>query len=506
MRVFTGIVLAVVFSFAALAETGKSRTDLNLRSAPSSRARVITVLAVSDQFEILESRRGWYRVRLANGVEGWASQRYVDIVPPSPPAGAEETPTRTNGPFTFMVLAAIAMLLIIGTLLSRRDPKQHNPIPLLVVSTLLGAAYLCLSLPKGVNAVGTARGWNWLASIGELGLRFNDTLAAELPAFPTLLRYLFLITGAYLVSLLLLAIRHQQMPLFVAGAVTLGLSTAMFHLVAWIGFIVVKVLMGVAWVFGVIGRFFAWLITTIGGFIIRVIVAISMWIYEVLHGLFGAYWWVILLCVAIAGVAYVARKSGNLVEALKAIGAVLGLLLLAGLVAWVARWIWQFIGPWVLKLLEYVGAFFLFLFTWIFKLMILLGALLSVAFIGQLLLDQIQGALSAGRRRGGVILGALAIGSSIAILMLVSNVYQLATWLPAVAGTFALQWLHQATPLLDCLIALAMVALSIVGVWTNIVTLGEEPTAGEFGRSAVYSILGVFVAGAVVAVGTQTEQ
>ena len=54
-------------------DTGKPRTDVNLRTAPNTRrSRVVAVLNTADTFEILETRR----VRVAgSGAEGWPGEK-----------------------------------------------------------------------------------------------------------------------------------------------------------------------------------------------------------------------------------------------------------------------------------------------------------------------------------------------------------------------------------------------------------------------------------------------
>jgi hypothetical protein len=84
--------------------------------------------------------------------------------------------------------------------------------------------------------------------------------------------------------------------------------------------------------------------------------------------------------------------------------------------------------------------------------------------------------------------------------------YGMGAWLTVAAGEFATRYLHQPASLLDVLIALGILALSIVGVWRNVPALGNEPTMQEFGKSLVYSMAGVFFAGALVGIAGETEK
>jgi hypothetical protein len=263
--------------------------------------------------------------------------------------------------------------------------------------------------------------------------------------------------------------------------------------------------MFVLWLFGTIGGFFGWLFGTIFGFLLKLVVLLIMGIYDLLVSMLGGLWWLVPSILAIAVIAFLFKSQGDARETLKTIGRVLLFVAGGGAVFWLLRWLWQWIGDWVIAALEAVGSFLVFIGMLFLRLLAGLAILVAVATIGQLFLDQIQGALSAGRRRRGVIIGAIAIGSSIAILLFVSNIYGVCTWLPSPVTDFAAKYLHQPAPLLDALIAIGIVSLSVVGIWRNVPALGEEPTTQEFGKSLVYSVLGVVLAGALIGVAGQTE-
>ena len=61
-----------------------------------------------------------------------------------------------------------------------------------------------------------------------------------------------------------------------------------------------------------------------------------------------------------------------------------------------------------------------------------------VHWFGSLLIDQFKGAWKAGNERRGVILGALAIGTSLALVLLESNLYNLAILVPRWLSRFYL--------------------------------------------------------------------
>jgi uncharacterized protein YraI len=511
----TALLVVCLLAVAALGETGRARTDLNVRTAPSPRhSSVIAVLTATETFQILKTTRGWYQIRVERtGVEGWVAKKYVESVPDAPrPEAVEAGDTPEGGGMATVVVIGLIVVLLaaIGYAAGHQSPKaangaKPNPIPAFIASVAIGTFYVGLTLPKALITVGKAHEWLTVAGLGERSLAFNQRLSAGLPGFPTLMRFVLWAVLAYLGSLLLLAVRHGKLDLFGWGSVTLALSIAIFHLIAWGGYIAAKIAMLVMWIFGTIGGFVAWLFGTIFGFIGKLVLLLTMGIYHLLVQMLGGLWWLVpaILTIAVAGLLF--RSQGDAREILKTIARVVLFVAAGGAVFLLLRWLWQWIGDWVIAAFEAVASFLIFVGTLFLRLLAGLAVLVAVATIGQLLLDQIQGALSAGRRRRGVIIGAIAIGSSIAILLFVSNIYGVCTWLPSPVTEFATKYLHQPAPLLDALIAIGIVSLSVVGIWRNVPALGEEPTMREFGKSLVYSILGVLLAGALVGVAGQTE-
>jgi hypothetical protein len=508
----TALLVACLFAAAALGETGRARTDLNVRTAPNARhSSVIAVLTTSETFAILKTTRGWYQIRVEkSGVAGWVAKKYVDLAPDAPSAATPDigvTPQGGGMATVVIVGLIVALLAAVGYAAGRQSPNggAQNPIPTFIASLVIGTFYVGLTLPKALITVGKAHEWLTVATLGEQSLAFNQRLSGGLPQFPTLMQFVFWGVLAYLGSLLLLAVRHGKLDLFGWGSVTLALSIAILHLFAWGGFFVAKIVIFVLWLFGTIGGFFGWLFGTILGFISKLVMLLVMGIYDLLVSMLGGLWWLVPAILAIAVMAFLLKSQGNARDTLKTIVHVLLFVAGGGAVFWLLRWLWQWIGDWVITALEAVGSFLVFIGTLFLRLLAGLAILVAVATIGQLFLDQIQGALSAGRRRRGVIIGAIAIGSSIAILLFVSNIYGVCSWLPSPVTEFAAKYLHQPAPLLDALIAIGIVSLSVVGIWRNVPVLGEEPTMQQFGKSLVYSILGVVLAGALVGVAGQTE-
>ena len=506
MRRATAILLVCLAAVAVFGETARPRTDLNLRATPAVRkSNVITVLGPADTFEILETRRGWCRVRvLSTGAEGWVSKKYIEPVAYVP----VEEPVRSSGGggMATAVLGALvaALLAAIGYAAGHQplEGAKRNPIPVFIVSLVIGTFYVGLTLPKGLMTLGTEREWMTVARLGEWSLALNQSLAGGLVDFQGLMRFIVWAVVLYLASLMFLALRHGQLGLFGWGAATLTISTAILHMIIWGGYIIAKVVMFVWWLLSKIGGFLMWVVQSIFGFLFGLIAGLYRWIDELL----GGYGWLAFACLAIVLVAMVVRSQGSAGDLFKILGKALLFVSGAGVVIWVFRWIWPYLEPVIFAIAKFIAAIAGFLVMLVMRLLAGIVILLAVATIGQLLLDQIHGALSAGRRRRGVIIGAIAIGTSIAILLFISNLYGVSTWLPTPAMEFAGKYLHQPAPLLDALIALAIVALSIVGVWRNVPALGKEPTTQEFGKSLVYSIAGVFFAGALVAIAGQTEE
>jgi hypothetical protein len=512
------LVVSLVTVFV-LADTGRPLTDLNLRTAPTSRrSNVITVLGPSDEFEILETRRGWYRVKLTKTrVEGWVAQKYVRLMPPQPQEAATGVADSNGGRSlatggNMGVIAGLLALIGYITGFKPRDvngapPQQRartNPFTVLLLGLTVGSVYLVLTLPKILVIVGTGRGWAMTTALGRWGLEFNERLAARVPAFPALLQCIFWMVLFYLVSLLVLALRHDSLPLFRVGALTLVCSIPMFYLLSWGGYVAVMVLVAIRWTIGAIAGVVGWIFGGIFSFLSKIIVAVAMWIHGLLYQLLGEQWWLVLACVAAIALAVLLRRQTDWVAA-KALGLLLLGTTAAGFVVYVLYWLWTLIAPWVMPVLRFIAGIAVVIATLLLKLIAGLGVLLALAAIGQLLVDQIRGALSAGRRGRGVVIGALAIGSSIAILLLVSNVHDVNVGLPAFVMMFASEYLHQPSPMLDALIAFGITALSVVGIWRNMPALGEEPTTDEFRTGLVLAVVGVVAQGGIAALGNVEE-
>lgn len=63
---------------------------VNLRQAPSTDSKIITVMKKGTKLTILEDKLGWLHVRLEDGTEGWVGKSMTaEGTKPSPPAPAK---------------------------------------------------------------------------------------------------------------------------------------------------------------------------------------------------------------------------------------------------------------------------------------------------------------------------------------------------------------------------------------------------------------------------------
>ncbi len=53
----------------------------NFRAAPGTSGRIVAVLRKGTRVDVLEARNQWYRVRLADGREGWVAE---SVTAPAP--------------------------------------------------------------------------------------------------------------------------------------------------------------------------------------------------------------------------------------------------------------------------------------------------------------------------------------------------------------------------------------------------------------------------------------
>ncbi|GGS35968.1 hypothetical protein [Actinokineospora fastidiosa] len=232
----------------------------------------------------------------------------------------------------------------------------------------VGAVFAAFSLPEGTAKLSARDGWASLRWLADASAAVNGAL----PAYALLLTCVIWATGVFLLAVLALAARHREPAFAVIALLTAPLAAAGLHAVAWVG-------AAVHWVVRTIGPWF---------------LAASAWFR-------GWEWWVWALLVALAVLSWIAFFSdgSEFVSVL-------------GMVGWAIAGTALSIGLGVLL----VGLVFEIPF------LLFLMALSVLCLLGQLVVDQLTGTMKAGRGHRGVLLGALGVGTSWSILMVVGNV------------------------------------------------------------------------------------
>ncbi len=134
-----------------------------------------------------------------------------------------------------------------------------------------------------------------------------------------------------------------------------------------------------------------------------------------------------------------------------------------------------------------------------------MAALLFLFFTGNLLADQFRGAWKAGNGQRGVMLGALSIGISLALLLIQSNTANIVELFPFQVENI-LNYFGQPAPLFDSSVALLFISLGVLGVLRNLSRLDHEPSIKEFKTAiALTVIIGIPVGLILIALQIKTE-
>ncbi|WIX92121.1 hypothetical protein [Amycolatopsis sp. DG1A-15b] len=335
----------------------------------------------------------------------------------------------------------------------------------LVFALAVGAVFLVASLPKRTDALSRSEDWAWLAEPAGAS-KWLDTTLAGLPDLLVWLGYALL---AYLGALLLISLRHWKPGLFLIGVVVTAGTAALPHLLGYVGFVVFHVGAFVVFVFAAVFGFFGDLAHAVLNF---------------LHFVFTS-WWSVVPAIIVVGVLVLWRRAAK--QWVKP--ALIGLGLLAGAVV-----VFGGLG----LLLRLIPESFWATVATVVGLL-LVG--LAVATVGQLFVDQLRSTVIAGSGRRGVVMGAIAVGSALAMLMLIGNILDAYSWYPdAMAAWLHVHLQNDGAPNLDISIALVVVSLSALGVISNLGRLKPEPDLAEFRRSIVYAIVGGIAAMAIASV------
>jgi hypothetical protein len=348
----------------------------------------------------------------------------------------------------------------------------------LVFALLLGGALVVIAVPNASTSF--ARGFDlpWLAELtAEL-----QTLTAKLPAFDLLVEWIALALAAYLGALLLISLRHWRPTLFLLGLATLVVATILLHLLAWTGFLAFHVARFAYVVFSAVSGFFAALLSPVTAFVGGIVRA-------VFGAMFGSWAWLAAI-IAFAVVVWLAIRFGN--DFFHFAGVVAGIVGVATgfvyLLSLVPESVWH-------NIVAVAVTVFLWL-LWLFV----------VATVGQLFVDQLRGTVVAGSDARGVVMGAIAVGSALALLMLTGNAFDAYDFYPPAVATWAESAVRANTaPQFDAAVALVVIGLSALGVLSNLVHMRPSPEKRHLRQSLVYTIVGTVMGGFLAAVAKSTE-
>jgi hypothetical protein len=335
----------------------------------------------------------------------------------------------------------------------------------LILALVVGAVFLVASLPKRMDALSRSENWEWLAEPANA----SKWLDATLSGLPDLLTWLGYALLAYLGALLLVSLRHWRLGLFLIGVVVAAGTAALPHLLGYLGFVVFHVGAFVVFVFAAVFGFFGDVAHAVLDFLAFVFTS----------------WWSVVPAMIVAGVLVLWRKTAKqwVKPALIGLGFLAGAIVVFGGLGLLLRLIPESFWVTVAKV---VG-------------MLLAG--LAVATVGQLFVDQLRSTVIAGSGRRGVVMGAIAVGSALAMLMLIGNILDAYSWYPdAMAAWLRVHLQSVGAPSLDTSVALVVVSLSALGVISNLGRMKPEPDLAEFRRSIVYAIMGGIAAMAIAAV------
>lgn len=334
----------------------------------------------------------------------------------------------------------------------------------------VGVLFLVASLPDSTTALSAQGGWEWLAE-PALASQWLDTTLSGLPELLTWLGYA---AAAYFAALLVISVRHWRPGLFAIGVVVAVGTAVLLHVLGWIGFVLFKVGAFLVDVVSVVLGFFSDIGRAIGEFVAFAFDS-TLWI-----GLLGG-------LVVLALILFYTAKKWLGVALL-----VLVVVVILGVFAWLGSLVPHTFWP---EARDVVGVVFA----------VLLG-LLAVATVGQLFLDQLRSTVTAGSDTVGVAMGAIAVGSAFAMLMLIGNVFGAYSWYPGeIVAWLQTHLQSNGTPNLDIAIALVVVGLSAIGVLRNLVRLKPAPDLAEFRRSLVYAIMGAIAATVIGSVAHAAE-
>lgn len=376
---------------------------------------------------------------------------------------------------------------------------------------IIGVLFIAFSIPIALIKFGHTLGWSWVSQIGSIsnGLlddAFGATSSAHLITFGNMWSVLLKGVLVYVVALALLSLRHQRMDLLTAGVLSLALGTAVLNLFAWAVYLFILLLTVLAVVV-------LWIFSALGFVLLKVIeflAFIGAQLLKFFAFLLSSPWLFVVGVLVLALVIYLAVKyRDELIEALIAlfwialsIGIAVGAIFLLGWLIRVLAPLWAFLAQVFAAILHFLGGLLQFLgmvFQFLFRVFSVLVVVFLVGYViwgvGSWVADLFNGAWHAGNGRRGVTIGALAIGTALALILLETNLIHsdFFPFFPTQAASFIGQHLHEVSPLFDLIVALLVIGVSILGILRNLGQLQPEPTWGEFHTSIFMAGLGIII-------------
>ena len=92
----------------------------NVRAGPGTTARLVGTVTQNEQYEVLEERGGWYKLRLEDGTEGWVSGKVATLNAAS--RGREGTPTPAASGLSGAAAPQRRVALVIGNAAYPENP------------------------------------------------------------------------------------------------------------------------------------------------------------------------------------------------------------------------------------------------------------------------------------------------------------------------------------------------------------------------------------------------
>ena len=333
---------------------------------------------------------------------------------------------------------------------------------------LVGFVFVLCTLPQGVVTLSEQKEYDWLA----LPARWSVGLSNVLPSFAGLLPYIGYLLLLYVLTLVIMSVRYRRpdlagvglLALVLSTVVTVALATLLLYLIVW------------------------------GGYLLRIVRDFLEWL-PLLSTLSDVLTWVMIVTLWVGIAIFLFGLRPGLVKDLVESRATIPVSRL--------RFFWLVVGSFLVPI---VWAAVLTMIMLDIDFLGLLVALFVLGIIGRLFVCQIRDSMLAGSGRLGVIMGAIAIGSTMAILLLVGNVYRVYDLLPSGFSEFAAQHIYQESPSFDALVVLLIVGLCVVSLLRNLVRMRSAATPDQFRESLIYSLFSPVVALALAAVAGDTER